>query len=131
MQSRENSQKNKLVIEGIVERGSGDGRKLGFPTANVKILKELNIPIGVYACRVKFYDQLLDAVLHFGPRLVFGEEKVLFEVHIFDFEEDLYDELIKVDIYDFIRPTKNFDSLDELVEEIYSDIKKAKEILKD
>lgn len=118
-----------IMVTGKVVKGSGDGRKLGFPTANIQLSTPLNIDYGVYACTVMVGKRHLSGVLHFGPRVVYGEEKPLFEVHVFDFRGDLYAKTMTVEIRDFVRGTRNFSSLDALVHQMTRDAKKARRLL--
>jgi len=107
-----------------VTRGSGDGTKIGFPTAN--ILPNIDISglkFGVYACDIYIEKKPYKGVAHYGPRAVFGETKPQFEVHILDFDEDIYGELVEVNLGEYIRDTMKFDSLDELKNQISEDIK--------
>ncbi|HEX9804282.1 MAG TPA: riboflavin kinase [Candidatus Dojkabacteria bacterium] len=123
------SPSNKLIIRGKVLRGSGDGTKLGFPTLNVELTSELEIEFGVYAARVYIKNDLYEGVLHYGPRLVFDESNPQLEVHLFQFSENVYGENVVVEILDFIRPTKNFDSLEPLIEQMSKDCEDAQKIL--
>jgi len=117
---------NKTIkrFSGRVTRGSGDGTKIGFPTAN--ILPNIDISglkFGVYACDIYIEKKPYKGVAHYGPRAVFGETKPQFEVHILDFDEDIYGELVEVNLGEYIRDTMKFDSLDELKNQISEDIK--------
>ena len=58
----------KMVVKGTVIHGSGDGAKLGFPTANLSLSKPLQLPFGVYACVATINGKEYNGVLHFGPR---------------------------------------------------------------
>ena len=119
-----------MVVKGTVIHGSGDGAKLGFPTANLSLSKPLQLPFGVYACVATINGKEYNGVLHFGPRAVFGETKPQFEVHLFDFTQKIYGETIAVEIRDFIRDTKPFTSLEALVAQIQKDCDQAKKLLK-
>lgn len=118
-----------LSLTGIVEQGNGDGRKLGFPTANLRLFAPLLLEHGVYAAWIEIDGKKHTSVLHYGPRLVFNETHPLFEVHILDFEENIYGKTATVTVTHFIRGTMNFDSLDALVEQMKKDKKQARDLL--
>jgi len=106
-----------------VTRGSGDGTKIGFPTAN--ILPNIDISglkYGVYACDIYIEKKPYKGVAHYGPRAVFGETKPQFEVHILDFSRDIYERTVKVILGEFIRETIKFNSMEELRIQIINDI---------
>ncbi|HRN86610.1 MAG TPA: riboflavin kinase [Candidatus Dojkabacteria bacterium] len=120
---------NKTIkrFSGRVTRGSGDGTKIGFPTAN--ILPNIDISglkFGVYACDIYIEKKPYKGVAHYGPRAVFGETKPQFEVHILDFDKDIYGELVKIFLGKYIRETMNFDNLNGMIEQIHQDIKYAR-----
>ena len=119
----------KTTVNGIVVKGSGDGKKLGYPTANLHMSQPLSLRYGVYACIVFFETRIYNGIIHYGPRVVFGETHPLFEVHIFDFDKQMYGKTITVEIKKFIRPTKKFSTVQELVKQIEADCKIAKQIL--
>jgi riboflavin kinase/FMN adenylyltransferase len=107
-----------------VTRGSGDGTKIGFPTAN--ILPNIDISglkFGVYACDIYIEKKPYKGVAHYGPRAVFGETKPQFEVHILDFNQDIYDKSVEVFLGKYIRETLKFNSLIDLKKQIEEDIK--------
>ncbi len=120
----------KTVVTGTVIHGARDGDKLGFPTANLSLLKPLNLPFGVYACVATVEGTPYNGVLHFGPRAVFGETKPQFEVHLFDFTQIIYGKIISVEIRAFLRDTISFTSVDALVVQIKKDCNEAKKRLK-
>lgn len=120
----------KKVIKGKVIYGSGDGAKLGFPTANLSLSKPLDLPFGVYACTATVDGTSYNGVLHFGPRAVFGETEPQFEVHLFDFTQTIYGETIAVEIRAFLRDTQPFASTEALVIQIQKDCQEAKKFLK-
>lgn len=116
---------NKMIktFSGRVIKGSGDGTKIGFPTAN--ILPDIDISslkYGVYACEIVIEEITFKGVAHFGPRAVFGETKPQFEIHILDFNQDIYNKKVEVIVGLFIRETIKFDSVDELKKQIVVDI---------
>jgi riboflavin kinase/FMN adenylyltransferase len=112
-------------IEGVVERGDQRGRTIGFPTANVALGRHLRPRFGVYAVRagVEADGRLAwrDAVANLGRRPTVGKLVENFEVHIFDFEGDLYDRTLRAWFIDFIRPEMKFAGLDALKAKIAAD----------
>lgn len=120
-------------IAGRVEHGDKRGRQLGFPTANVPLGEHHNPKEGVYAVRAGV-DQGGDTVWHdgvanFGRRPTFNKTDVLLEVHLFDFEGDLYNRNLRVGLIEFIRPEQKFDGLDALKSQLAKDCHTARKIL--
>lgn len=114
--------------EGIVVEGYKRGRKLGFPTANVKPTEKTVLPpFGVYAVDAYINGKKHKAVSNLGLRPTFiDEDSPLLEVHILDFDADIYGQSIKIHWQRFIRPEKRFSDSDELVQQIKKDIEDAK-----
>jgi len=122
-------------IEGRVEHGDARGRTLGFPTANVPYQHYLHPKKGVYAVRAGV-DQgsetvWYDGVANFGNRPTFDKTDVLLEVHLLDFNDDLYAKHLRVALVDYIRPERKFDGLDALKAQIAADSQAARAILAD
>jgi len=119
-------------VEGIVVQGDARGRQLGVPTANVSMPATLTVPqIGVYAVTVGIDGRELPGVANLGVRPTFdGTEKVL-EVHVLGFDENLYGRQIRVGFVERIRDELRFESIDELLAQIRSDIASATVILDD
>jgi len=124
---------NKLLgrnwsIEGMVQKGRQQGKKIGFPTCNIDI-KDYVIAIpGVYAVKVKRKNsnKSLKAIANLGYRPTFKQKKILLEVHIFNFSGNLYNKYLSVDFIKFIRKEKKFNNVNELRKQIQSDLKVAK-----
>lgn len=116
-------------IFGRVIRGHGDGKKLGFPTANIALRFPLSLPYGVYACRAIVESKKYSGVLHWGPRVVFGETKPQCEVYLFNFSRNIYGKEIEVEVVGFIRPSRNFSSLSRMKIQIHKDCQTAKNLL--
>ncbi len=115
-------------ILGEVLHGKAIGRTLGYPTANLKIdERKLELKKGVYATRTIIGDRAYDSISFVGNSL--GDKaRGQFETYIFDFADDIYGDIIKVEILAFIRGQKEVKSLEHLKEMIEDDIKKVKEI---
>jgi riboflavin kinase/FMN adenylyltransferase len=120
-----------FAIEGAVQRGRQLGRKLGFPTANVA-LDDYAVPkFGVYATRTRMPDgRLLPGVANIGINpTVTGVTAPLLEVWLFDFDEDIYDQVIETDLIAFLRPEEKFDSLEALTAQVMEDARHARSLL--
>ena len=113
------------VIKGR-ERG---GSKLGFPTANIKLHDELCPKIGVYAVLVETSIGNFQGVANIGFSPTFGDHMFTIEVHILDFNNDIYNTRIRVNMVKRLRDEKKFDSIEQLSEQIRQDIEISKEIL--
>ncbi|TYO99935.1 FMN adenylyltransferase /riboflavin kinase [Geothermobacter ehrlichii] len=116
-------------LEGRVIRGANRGRKLGFPTANLLTEKEILPRPGVYAVKVKLDDTCYDGVMNIGFNPTFGLERISLEVHLLDFEGDLYGRLLRVYFVDRLRDELVFSSAEELAARIRRDISEARRIL--
>ena len=122
-------------IEGHVLPGDRRGRTIGFPTANLDISDYLRPRYGVYAVLVAL-DQpdggapvWLPAVANLGKRPTIGDDKLLLEVNIFDFDRDIYGRLARVRFVDYVRPERKFDGLDALKAQIAKDAAAARRII--
>ena len=114
-------------ISGIVIKGKQMARGLGFPTANFLPKQNLIKPkFGVYQTTVLVEGQTYQAILNFGIKPTFAGTVPLFEVHIFDFDQTIYGKKITVELLDFIREEKKFDSISSLKNQIIKDIKGVK-----
>ena len=115
-------------ISGRVVHGAKRGRQLGFPTANINLSKRF-VPLrGVFAVSVKGADEATHlGVANLGTRPVFDEKKLLLEAHLFDFDKMIYGKHISVEFFKRLRDERKFSSIDELVAQIATDIKTARE----
>ncbi|MCF8024106.1 MAG: bifunctional riboflavin kinase/FAD synthetase [Desulfobacteraceae bacterium] len=105
------------------------GRKLGFPTANIRIQDELCPKTGVYAVVVQTNQRFYKGVANIGYSPTFEDHLFTVEVHLLDFSGDLYGEKIRVNFIDRIRDEKKFNNINELSGQIRADIKEARKIL--
>jgi len=122
---------NKLLnrnwrIQGKVIKGDKRGRKIGFPTCNVKILDYVIPKLGVYAVKVKTTKFVKKGIANIGYRPTFNGQNLLLEVNIFGINKNLYNKEINVDFIKFIRSEKKFKSLEQLKKQIKIDIIQAK-----
>ena len=117
-------------IRGQVASGRNrGGRLLGFPTANINLHDELSPKTGVYAVTVDFRKNQLKGVANIGYSPTFDDHIFTVEVHILDFEQDIYGEEIRVNFIQRLREEKKFSGIDELSDQINKDILKARKIL--
>ena len=121
--------KRKWSIEGVVERGRQEGKKIGFPTCNVDIKDYIIAMPGVYAVRVykKNKNSYMKAIANLGYRPTFKQKKILLEVYIFNFSGNLYNKHLSVEFIKFIRKEKKFKNIDQLRNQIKFDLKIAKQ----
>jgi riboflavin kinase/FMN adenylyltransferase len=119
-----------FAIEGVVERGQQLGRTLGFPTANVAMGDYLVPRLGVYATRTRLPDgRILAGVANLGRNPTTGLVATRLEVFLFDFDEDIYGQLIETQLVEFLRPELTFDGLDPLVVQMNKDAATARSLL--
>lgn len=118
-------------IRGKVVSGDRRGRSLGFPTANLKLLgTHMAIPaFGVYAGSVKVGKQQYDAMVNVGDNPTFANQETRLEVHLFDFDGNLYGQEIRVELWLRIRGEKKFSSLEKLIRQLQEDEKMVKSLL--
>lgn len=117
-QKREN---NALyTVTGVVRHHSGRGTTLGYPTANLSF--ESDIPIGIYAGYVEFNQGVYEAAIFIGAAETFGETEVQLEAYLLDFEGDMYNASITVELIEKIRDHKKFSSANALQAAITQDI---------
>ena len=114
-----------FMINGTIIKGAQLGRKLGFPTANlVYPMNIINIPYGAYVVETELDNQKFKGVMNFGikPTLDNKHQIPLAEVHIINFNNDIYGKNITIKINNFIRTEQKFNSLEELKTQIEKDI---------
>ncbi|HEX2115655.1 MAG TPA: bifunctional riboflavin kinase/FAD synthetase [Alphaproteobacteria bacterium] len=120
-------------IEGRVRRGDARGRLLGFPTANIWLGDYLRPALGVYAVQARIDNgsaqPLLTGVANLGLRPTFGGSEPRLEVHLFDFQGDLYGHRLRVELIEFLRPERKFDGIEPLKAQIAADVQAAKAAL--
>lgn len=120
-------------IDGRVERGDQRGRTIGFPTANLTLDDFLRPAAGVYAVRAGIEEGGAvvwhDAVANFGRRPTFGGTDLRLEVHLFDFDGDLYGRHLRVALIEHLRPEQKFPGIDALKAQIAEDAGRARAVL--
>ncbi|MCO4837115.1 MAG: bifunctional riboflavin kinase/FAD synthetase [Oceanospirillaceae bacterium] len=119
----------KFLVTGKVAYGQQLGRKLGVPTANIRLQKPRPALQGVYATLVHgLLDTPIESVANIGYRPTLVGVQPQLEVHLFDFSDDFYGKTISVEICQFIRSEKKFDGLAQLQAQIKLDMQTAKDI---
>lgn len=125
-----------FAIEGVVQKGRQLGRQLGIPTANVALGDYVTPRFGVYATRTRLPDgRELPGVANIGVNPTTGLVDARLEVWLFDFDEDIYGELIETDLIAFLRPEQTFTDekgdfdVPAMVEQIHRDAAQARAIL--
>ncbi|MFG6148869.1 bifunctional riboflavin kinase/FAD synthetase [Halobacillus sp. B23F22_1] len=118
-------------ITGEVVTGDRRGRTIGYPTANLSLNSEYYMPkVGVYAVKVILGNQEYKGMANLGFKPTFNDEKVKnLEVHIFDFNHDVYGQEIAIDFYNHIRSEVKFNGIEELIRQLKDDEVKSRELL--
>ena len=122
---------NKLLnrnwsIKGKVIKGQKRGRKIGFPTCNLKLGSYAIPRLGVYAVKVKTNNINNNGIANIGYRPTFNGQSLLLETNIFGINKNLYNKVITVGFKKFLRAEKKFKSFEYLKKQIKIDIKQAK-----
>jgi riboflavin kinase / FMN adenylyltransferase len=118
-------------ITGVVVHGRKEGRKIGFPTANIQTNLDLSqLEQGIYASRIKVLGKWYISATSYGNAPVFDFWQVVLETHILDFDMEIYGEEVELELVEFIRPVMKFDGLESLIEQINNDCEKVRVILK-
>ena len=126
---------NKLLnriwsVEGKVIKGEKRGRKIGFPTCNVKLNDYIVPKLGVYAVIININNHQKKGIANIGYRPTFNGQNLLLEVNIFGINRNLYNKIIKINFKRFIRPERKFKNLEKLKKQIKLDIIQAKKYVK-
>lgn len=119
-----------FAIEGPVRRGRQLGRKLGYPTANVALDDYVVPRLGVYATRTRLPDgREVAGVANLGQNPTVGVVEPRLEAWLFDFNEDIYDQVIETDLIAFLRPEETFASIEAMTAQILKDADQARTLL--
>jgi riboflavin kinase/FMN adenylyltransferase len=114
-----------------VVHGDKRGRELGFPTANVRLGEYLRPRFGVYATRTRLPDgRVVPGVTSLGVRPMFATPEPLLEAWLFDFDGELYGQVVETELIAFLRPEERFDSLEALKAQVDEDARTARRLLK-
>jgi riboflavin kinase / FMN adenylyltransferase len=111
-------------ISGLVVHGDKRGRLIGFPTANLTCHRSLYVPhFGVYQTRTVWKNKTFDSITNVGKTPTFkSDDLVKVETHIFDFDEEIYDDKISIEFLKFVRSEKKFSGIEEIKKQIALDI---------
>ena len=115
-------------IRGRVEHGAARGAALGFPTANLKQIDTLLPAQGVYAGAAWLGDERKLAAINIGPQPTFGAANPTVEAHLLDFDGDLYNRTIQVELTHRLRDIVSFNGVDELRTQLQSDVAAVREL---
>ncbi len=113
-----------FVLTGKVVRGQQIGQSIGFPTANLQLSEQHKLvpPDGIYAVRVYHQEVCFGGMLYIGPRPTIKEhDERTIEVNIFDFNQSIYGDTLKVEFVDYIREDQTFSDLDGLKDRLVKD----------
>jgi len=118
-------------MRGVVVRRDGRGKDLGFPTANLKVSggEKLVPPAGIYAARGVLRKGTFDGALHIGPRPTFRGSPPTVELHLMNFDGDLYGETVRVDFVRRLREVRPFATAAALVKQMEADVEEARRVL--
>lgn len=115
-------------IVGKVIHGLGNGKKVGMPTANIDFNNiDEKIEYGVYGAIIYLDNKKYLGVCNVGSRPTIDDKKTI-EVNILDFNQEIYNKEIEIDLIKKIRDIKKFDSLDKVKQQVDKDIKKVREL---
>ena len=115
-----------FVLKGKVVHGKALGRTVGMPTANLCIEEEFP-ESGVYATRIQIGERTFESITNIGKRpSVDQDDNVTVETYIFDFNEEIYGQTVKLEICRFLRPVMKFANLEEVHVQVEKDILEAK-----
>lgn len=120
-------------LKGEVMHGSKKGKELGYPTANILVEATYKlIPAnGVYAVKIHLDDKEYSGMLNIGDNPTFDDKNWSIEVHIFEFDKNIYNQTVEISFIQRMRDEIKFSSVDELVEQMKDDELNAKRILKE
>ncbi len=120
-----------FAFHGLVRRGHGRGRLLGFPTANLQVEDAQLLPLdGVYTVAVQLPDgRRFGGMMNLGSRPTFGEEERLPEIHLHNFAEELYGQYLRVEMLARVRDTLRFNSGEQLATQLQDDRRRIQDWL--
>ncbi len=118
-------------LDGDVVRGDGRGKRMGFPTANLRVDGDVLIADGVYVTEGTLGGATFSGMAHVGRRPTFGLEERTVETHLFDFDRDIYESRIRLHFHHRIRGTVKFSSAEALQEQLRRDRDEARRFFRD
>ncbi len=121
--------KRPIILTGKVVHGKELGRTVGMPTANLLITEGTLPESGVYATRICVDGEWFLSVTNIGTRpSVDSSSSLTVEVHILDFERNIYGKMVILEVHGLLRPIQKFDSLLAVQEQVQKDILQVKKI---
>lgn len=129
MQDAESYLGRPFELEGVVVKGEGRGKKIGFPTANIQVASDIIVPQrGVYVTRTHYRGMTYKSVTNIGHNPTFKDTQMIhIETNIFDFDNDIYGEVLEIEFLRKIRDEKKFATVNDLIEQIKADVKFARD----
>jgi len=118
-------------LEGVVVKGEGRGKKIGFPTANIQVSPDLIVPQkGVYVTRTIYKDMTYQSVTNIGNNPTFKDgDQLHIETNLFDFNMDIYGEILDIQFLHKLRDERKFPTVNDLIAQIKLDVEAAKKFL--
>jgi riboflavin kinase/FMN adenylyltransferase len=115
-------------LEGVVVKGEGRGKKIGFPTANIQVAPDLMIPQkGVYVTRTLYGNMVYQSVTNIGSNPTFKDtNQIHVETNLFDFNSDIYGENLEIQFLSKIRDEIKFPTVNDLINQIKTDVERAR-----
>lgn len=120
-----------FTTDGTVVSGEKRGRTIGFPTANLKIDTDALLPKpGVYAVKVNYKNMLYEGLASLGTNQTFTPDRkqLKLEIHILDFNQNIYGETLSVEWHYFLREEKKFNDVDQLIIAMHEDVRNARKL---
>jgi riboflavin kinase/FMN adenylyltransferase len=119
-------------LQGLVTHGDQRGRRIGFPTANLAYAREKVLPAGgIYACWAEVRNEKYRAAVNIGTNPTFTPDNKTMnvEAYLLDFDQEIYDEAVRLDFVARLRDELKYDSVEALVEQIRQDVEQTREVL--
>jgi riboflavin kinase/FMN adenylyltransferase len=115
-------------LEGVVIKGEGRGKKIGFPTANIQVSNDLIVPQrGVYITRTIYKGMTYQSVTNIGHNPTFKDTShIHIETNLFDFNDDIYGEILEIQFLKKLRDERKFPTVNDLISQIRTDVDAAK-----
>jgi len=113
-----------MILKGTVVAGEKAGRRIGFPTANLKLKRTPKIKPGVYAAVCKLGANSYLGLAYWGKRYIFGDKVASFEVYLLNFNKNIYGKELTVKLLDFLRGPKRLKSLAAVKKTLTADLQK-------
>jgi len=119
-----------FFLVGEVVKGHSRGKELGFPTANLKIDEDKIIPKnGVYLVKSKIDHQDIYGMMNIGYNPTFNNKSKKIETHFFNLNKNLYGKIIKIELLEYIREEKRFETVDDLIKRLKLDREKCLKLI--